>query len=65
MPKAGDGAGLALEPDAQIVPVGDVFGETFDSDSAVEPRVARLPHFAHAARAEGREDLMRAEEVSW
>jgi hypothetical protein len=64
MLQAGDGAGLALEARTQIVPVGDEFREDFDGDSAVKPGVARFPHFAHAARAEGREDLVWTEAVS-
>jgi hypothetical protein len=54
MLQAGDGAGLAFEASAQIVPVGDELREDFDGDGAVEPRVASLPHFAHPARAERR-----------
>jgi hypothetical protein len=53
MLQAGDGAGLAFEASAQIVPVGDELREDFDGDGAVEPRIARLVHFAHTTRAEG------------
>ena len=64
MLQAGDGAGLAFEASAQIVPVGDELREDFDGDGAVEPRVEGFVHFPHPARAEGREDFIRAEAVS-
>ena len=64
MLQAGDGAGLAFEARAQIVPVGDELREDFDGDGAVKPRVARFPYFTHAARAEGREYFVWAEAVS-
>ena len=38
-----------------------VLGQDLDRDRAIEPRVARLVDLAHAARAEGGEDLVRAE----
>src|SRR5436190_23322272 len=36
-----------------------MFGENLDCDRTVEPRVARAIHLAHAARAEGSENLLR------
>ena len=36
-------------------------GQDLERDVAVEPRVARAVDLAHAARAEGRDDLVRAE----
>ena len=41
------GARFALEAFGELL-LGDL-----DGDDAVEPRVARLPHLAHAARADG------------
>ncbi len=35
--------------------------QELDGDDLIEPRVARLPHFAHAARANGRDDFLEAE----
>src|SRR6185503_17121758 len=32
-----------------------------DGDDAIEPRVARLPHFAHAAGADRGQDLVRSD----
>jgi len=36
-------------------------GQRLDGDVAAEPRVARAIHFAHAARAERRDNLVGAE----
>src|SRR5712692_6127038 len=58
MIQRGDSAGLALEALAKL------FGADLDGDHPVEPRVARFVHFAHAARANGRKDLVRAESSS-
>src|SRR5262245_2610877 len=35
--------------------------DRLDRDQPIEPRVARLPHLAHAAGAKGGQDLVRAE----
>ena len=51
MIQRGDGVGLALEAFAEAL-VGNL-----DRDVAVQPGVARLVDLAHAARADGREDL--------
>ena len=55
------GAGLALEPLLQIGIGGDVLGEDFDGDGAVQAHVAGLIDLPHAARAEGGLDLVGAE----
>ena len=47
----GHGAGLALEPGAQIFTLGDVFRQDLDGDSTVEPRVAGLIDLSHATHA--------------
>jgi hypothetical protein len=38
--------------------------QNFDGDVAVEPRIARFIYFAHATRANGRKDLVWAEEFT-
>jgi hypothetical protein len=58
MIQSSDGAGLALKP------LAEVLGGRLDGDDAVKPRVASLPHFAHAAGADGGEDFVRAECVA-
>ena len=60
MVQRSNGAGLALKSLAQILALGDVFGQDLDGDGAVEASVARLVHFAHASRADGR-DLVGTE----
>ena len=47
------GAGFALETLAEL------FAGNLDGNDPVEPRVARLIYFAHAACAEWRQDLVR------
>ena len=55
MIQRGDRAGFLLETR------GVLALQPLDGDDAIQARVARLPHFAHAARAEGGEDLVGAE----
>jgi hypothetical protein len=50
-----DGQGFAREAVAEAV------AALFYGDGAVEPRVARFLHLAHAACAKGREYFIRAE----
>ena len=58
----GDRPRLALEALAQRRDRGDsAAGSTLIATVAIEPRVARAIHLAHAARAERREDLVGAE----
>ena len=52
---------LALEPAKSIRILGDPFGQHFDRHVALQPRVPRAVDLAHAARANGGEDLVRAE----
>ena len=61
MLERGNGAGLALEPRAPLRIRRHVGRQHFDRDRPIEPRVAGLVDFAHPARAEQREDLVRAE----
>ena len=35
-----------------------------DGDDAIQPRVPRLPHLSHPARANAREDLIRTDAIS-
>ena len=53
-----DGTGFLLEADAVLAL------ESLNGDDAVQPRVARIPHFAHAARADACKDLVRSEFVA-
>ena len=52
------GASFALETLAEL------FVRNLDCDDSIEPRVARLVHFTHATRADGRNNFVRAEFVS-
>ena len=56
-----DGTRLTLEALAELRIGGERVGQDLDRDGAVEPRVAGLVHLAHAAGAERRDDLVRAE----
>src|SRR5215467_10171782 len=47
-----DCPGFALESFAELLT------RSLDGDDAIEPRVARLPHFTHPTRADLREDLI-------
>ena len=38
-----------------------LFGEPLHRDDAIEPRVARFPHFSHATCAEEGQDFIGAE----
>ena len=55
---------LALEPGAQIFPFRNMLGQNLHRNGAVQPRVARLIHLAHATRAERGKDFVRAELVA-
>lgn len=56
-----DGAGFAFEALEDVLAPGDVRGENFEGDRAVQARVAGLVDFAHATRAERGEDFVRSE----
>src|SRR5262245_44165438 len=60
MTQAGDRAGFAAEPFVPRGIAGDVGGKDLDGDRAVEARVARAIHLAHAARPERRDGFIRA-----
>ena len=57
----GDGLRLALDAGAPAGVGAAVCQEDLDRDRAVEARVARPVHLAHAACADGGLDLIRAE----
>ena len=52
---------LAREPREPLAIVGDRFGEHLDRDVAIEFRIARAVHLAHAAGTERPEDFVLAE----
>src|SRR5258706_16428966 len=54
-------ARLAFELCAQIRIARKLARQDLDRDGAIEPRVPRAVDLAHAARAERREDVVRAE----
>jgi hypothetical protein len=56
-----DRAGFPFEPGERLRIPGEVIGQDLDSDFAVEPRIPGAIDLAHAARAQGREDLVRPE----
>ena len=57
----GDRARLGLEPPPHLGIGRDVRRHHLDGDVAIEPRVARAIHLAHAAGADGFEDLVLRE----
>ena len=61
MIQRGDGTCLTVKALAKIRISGDVGGQDFDRDGAIEARVARLVDFAHAAAADRRDDFIRTE----
>ena len=54
------GVGFALEALPELLAFGDVLGQDLDGDEAIEARVTRFVHFAHASGAEWREDFVGA-----
>jgi len=50
-----DGAGFALKAFTECC------SRSLDGNSAIEPRVTRFPHFAHASLADGGNDLVWSE----
>ena len=53
--QSGDGLGFTLETLAELR------GRNFDRYVAMQSRIARSIHLAHAAGADGRDDFIRAE----
>ena len=56
-----DRARLAIEPIAQLRIGGELRGQHFDRDGAIEPRIARAIHLAHPTAAKQRQDLVSTE----
>ena len=56
-----DGARFAVEPFAELRIGGERVGQDLDRDRAVEARVARFVHLAHATGAKQRQDFVGAE----
>ena len=56
-----DGFAFALEPRQPIGILRERRRQHFDRDESIETGVARFVDFAHAARADGGHDLVRAE----
>ena len=61
MGERGYGARLTLEAQASFGICGEILRQHFDGDRPIEPRVAGLVDLAHAAGAERRLKLIRAE----
>ena len=61
----GDGARLPIEALAKLRIYGEAVGEDFDRDGAIQPRVAGFVHLSHAADADERKNLVRAETGTW
>jgi hypothetical protein len=63
--QSGNGLGFLLEALEAPGVVSEIVGQDFDSDVAIEARVAGLVDLAHPTRADGREDFVRAESCAW
>ena len=61
MVQRGQGPGLALKPRDPLRVGGERLGQDLDRDGAIQLRVPRAVDFTHAAGAERRQDLVRAE----
>ena len=61
MGERGDGTGLALEARERIRRLGNGRGQHLDRNLTVQARVARTEDLSHAAGAQRRDDLVRAE----
>ncbi len=61
MVQRGNGSCLLFESGAKIGIAGDVTGQDLDGDGAIEARVAGFVDLTHPARAQGADDLIRAE----
>jgi hypothetical protein len=61
MTQRGERLGLAFEALLEVRVGGDVFGEDFDSDGAIQAGVASFVNFAHPTRTDGGLDFVRPE----
>src|SRR6202030_715632 len=64
MRNRGKRAGFAFESALEFGVAGKMRGQDFDGDAAIEAGVTRTVDFAHAARADGSDDFVRAESAS-
>ena len=64
MIQAGNRARVALKSLAQVRAAGKMIRQNFDSDGAVEARIASAVDLAHPARADRREDFVRAQALT-
>jgi hypothetical protein len=64
MIQRGDGAGFAFKAFASLWVGSHVSGQDFDRHCAIQPRVARPIDFAHAARSDRSNYLVRSEPSS-
>src|ERR1700722_12230231 len=60
MVETGYGAGFAFKTLAHFRRIRQMLRQNFQRDGAVEPGVFRTINFAHAARTDGGDDLVRA-----
>ena len=65
MIQRGGRARFALEATQLVAIRGDGRRQNLDRHGAIQPRVARAVHFAHAARAEQRNDFVRTKMRAW
>ena len=56
-----DGQRLAPKPGQRLRVIRQMLGKNFNGDIAIQASIAGAIHFAHAARANGRNKLIRAE----
>ena len=61
MTQRGDRARFGLKSTSKVGPVGQITRQELDGHRPIQPRIARLVHLAHPARADERQDFVRAE----
>ena len=61
MRERGNGLGLAFETRERLTVVCETLGQDLDCHVTVQPGIPGAIHFAHATRAEGRQDLVGSE----
>jgi hypothetical protein len=64
MIERGEELRLAFKPRQPVTVRGERFGQDLDRDVALQLRVARAIHLAHAARAERGHHFVRAEPLT-
>ena len=61
MVQAGNRFGFAVESLAQLRAAGEMRGQNFDRDDAIEARIAGAVHLAHSSRTDRGENFVRTE----